>query len=302
METRLFYTDGNRNIIEESWDKPDPVASEIEVKSIFTGVCRSDIDMHTGAFQLLPKTIQGHESLGVVTKVGLLVNDVKEGDFVATRGEPAFADYYNCLPNMYVRVPSADPKYILEPVACGINIANSMNIGTEGDILLLGSGFLATIVYTIIRKRSKNCVVVVGSANHDFWKTRENVTIITNAEEIRNKKFDHIIDLSDKPEYLDLNIYNERAIIVMAAEKHPKASTSFAQFLWNAVDMKFPSPRNSTFYDCMRLAESMVRSGELVTDTLWTKAYDRDTEVKLAFDEGIARPAGYSRGYIRWQK
>ena len=298
---RLFYTTGNKDIIEEEWDKPEITDTEIEVKSIFTGVCRSDIDMYVGSFQMLPKTIQGHESLGVVTKVGKSITDVKEGDYVATRGEPAFADYYNCKDKMFVKVPEANPKYILEPVACGVNIAKSILPGSwKDEILLLGSGFLATVVYTVLNKSYPNNIIVVGSANKEFWASKENVTVKT-AEDIRNKKFNCIIDLSDKPEYLDLNIYNERAKIVLAAEKHPAVNTTFSQFLWNAVDVKFPSPRNESFYSAMVLAEQLVRSGELQTESLWTKAYDRETQVELAFDEGFWRPEGYSRGYIEWK-
>lgn len=303
-EVRLFHTDGKGNIIHETWDKPEPDPNAIEVKSIFTGVCRSDIDMHVGAFQLLPKQIQGHESLGIVTKVGKLITSVKEGDYVATRGEPAFADYYNCPQWMFVKVPAAEPKYILEPVACAINIArglDNLKVISDEDILLFGSGFLATIVVKMLNRWFVNKVVVIGNANKEYWKSQNNVELST-AEEIRNKKFKYIIDLSDKPEYLNLNVYQECAKIVLAAEKHPKANTSFAEFLWNAVDLKFPSPRDPDFYRSLEIARDVVESGDVDVSQLWTKSYDRETQVELAFEEGINRPVGYSRGYIEWRR
>lgn len=304
-EVRLFYTDGRENIIHESWSKPDPADDEIEVKSIFTGVCRSDIDMHIGTFQLLPKQIQGHESLGVVTKVGKDITSVKEGDYVATRGEPAFADYYNCKQWMFVKVPSCEPKYILEPVACAINIARVMDRTgpmCDEDILLLGSGFLATVVAKMLNRwYDESKVIVVGNANTDYWKMQDRV-VLSTIEKIRNKKFKYIIDLSDKPEYLNLNIYEECAKIVIAAEKHPKANTSFAEFLWNAVELKFPSPRDPDFYRSLEIAEELITSGDIDVSNLWTKGYNRETEVELAFKEGANRPNGYSRGYIEWHK
>lgn len=301
MKTRLFYTTGKQDIIEEEWDKPEPNYNEIEVKSVFTGVCRSDIDMYMGTFQTLPKYIQGHESLGIVTKVGKEVHSVREGDYVATRGEPAFADYYNCRNTEFVKVPELSPKYIIEPVACGINIAMSISPESQDSVLLLGSGFLATIVHSYLSNTQKAQFVIIGNANKDYWTKQTNVTMET-AESVRNTKFKYIIDLSDKPEYLNLNVYAECATIVLAAEKHPKAQTSFAEFLWNAVDVKFPSPRNTRFYQAMKDAVFLVEYSGLETESLWTKSYDRDTEVKLAFKEGLARPAGYSRGYITWQK
>jgi threonine dehydrogenase-like Zn-dependent dehydrogenase len=301
--TRLFYTGGKRDIYEEEWKKPEITPDEIEVKSIFTGMCRSDLDMYCGTFQLLPKTIQGHESLGVVTKIGKNISGIEEGDYVATRGEPAFADYYNCKDRMFVKVPDANPKYIVEPVACAMNIAQSLleDVTSKDDILLLGSGFLATVIYTTIERRCKNKVFVVGGANKDFWSMQENAELIS-ANELLGRKFKYVIDVSEKPEYLNLNLYEERAKIVLAAEKHPGATLTFGQFLWNAVDIKFPSPRNHRFYDMMVSAVELIKYNELETSSLWTKSYDRESEIKLAFEEGVSRPAGYARGYVEWKK
>jgi len=302
--TRLFYTTGKQDIIHEEWDKPEITNNEIEVQSVFTGMCRSDIDMYCGTFQLLPKTIQGHESVGIVTKVGKDIKDVKEGDYVATRGEPAFADFYNCPHRMFVKIPELSPKYIIEPVACAINIAESGIAARFGndEVLILGSGFLSTIVYTYYKNNNRvqpGQVTVVGNANRDFW-TKQGIELV-NALDIAGKKFKNVIDISEKPEYLDLNFYAEGANIVLAAEKHPAANLTFGQFLWNATNIKFPSPRNYYFYDCMVDAVASIKSGEIDVSTLWTKSYDRETDVELAFKEGLHRAPGYGRGYIEWQ-
>jgi NADPH:quinone reductase-like Zn-dependent oxidoreductase len=122
LKVRLLRTYGDGKFVEEEWTKPEPTDDEIEVKAVMTGVCRSDIDMMMGKFPMLPAHMSGHEGLGIVTKVGNQIINVKEGDYVATRGEPAYADYYNVRVREFVVVPSDEPKYILEPVACGINI------------------------------------------------------------------------------------------------------------------------------------------------------------------------------------
>ena len=114
MQVKLLATKGQGKFEEVIWTKPDITADEIEVKAVLTGVCRSDIDMMQGKFKLLPVHMMGHEGVAEVTKVGANIIDVKIGDYVATRGEPAYADYYNVRRNEYVRVPSAEPKYILE--------------------------------------------------------------------------------------------------------------------------------------------------------------------------------------------
>ena len=48
--------------------------------------------------------MQGHEGLGEVLECGKDVQDVQEGDLVATRGEPAYADEYNAPAGTYVKV------------------------------------------------------------------------------------------------------------------------------------------------------------------------------------------------------
>ena len=152
--TKLLYTEGKGSFNEGTIDIPDISSEQIRVKAKYTGVCRSDIDMMQGNFGPLPLTMQGHEGLGQVTEKGKNVYDVDIGDFVATRGEPAYADFYNCDIGTYVKVPECDPKYIIEPVACGINIINSSKMPIErrgrkqgANLLIMGSGFLAQVVY-----------------------------------------------------------------------------------------------------------------------------------------------------------
>ena len=98
MQVKLLQTTGTGEFIEVYWTKPDITADEIEVQAVMTGVCRSDIDMMQGNFGPLPINMQGHEGLAQVTKVGKNVKDVKAGDYVATRGEPAYADRYLSMP------------------------------------------------------------------------------------------------------------------------------------------------------------------------------------------------------------
>ena len=111
---RLLATDGQGYFFETEFNVNKLEENEIQVKSVLTGVCRSDVDMMQGNFGPLPLSMQGHEGLGEVIDKGGNVTDVEIGDFVATRGEPAYADIYNAKHREYVRVPSADPKYILD--------------------------------------------------------------------------------------------------------------------------------------------------------------------------------------------
>ncbi len=297
MRTRLLATVGNGRFTETLWEKPNPSSNEIGVKSLMTGVCRSDIDMMDGNFGPLPLHMQGHEGLAQVCEVGADVHNVKVGDIVATRGEPAYADYYNVRNGEFVVVPSAEPKYILEPVACGINLINQARgqiekrQGVNSRMLILGSGFLAWVAYHTMRLNGYFYQVdVVGNSNKELWGD------ILQSNTSAN--YDVVIDLSSKTDVFGKDILRENALVVFGAQK--TVTTDFSNLLWKACTMIFPSPRNPEFINCMHFAKHWIENGYLNVDSFWTKSYNRDTEWQQAFADGADRPNGYSRGYIKW--
>lgn len=293
MIVKCLQTTGQGYFEEVDYDKPEPASTEIEVKAVMTGVCRSDIDMMQGNFGPLPLEMQGHEGLGVVTKVGKSVLNVKVGDYVATRGEPAYADFYNCRDGEFVVVPELHPKYILEPVACGINcIVDDFQDRSTGKTVILGSGFLAWVVYNTLKFHfPKMPIDVLGSSNTELWGDK----LSTKVED----SYDNVIDLSGKYALgIDIPL-NNNAIIVDAIGKAVSKEEAQQQ-LWKAVTTFKPSPRTPKFIDAMHQARFMIENGEIKVDSFWTKAYNRNTEWQKAFEDGSQRITGYSRGYIKW--
>lgn len=300
MKVRLLRTYGDGKFVEEEWNKPEPTDDEIEVKAVMTGVCRSDIDMMIGKFPTLPASMNGHEGLGLVTRVGKNMINVSVGDYVATRGEPAYADYYNVRKNEFISVPEADPKYILEPVACGVNLVKQhvdmIRGKSQGRCLIIGSGFLAWVAYHTIKLEyiKFNTLEVWGNSNKDLW-AKEDVLV----SEPSLDQYDVIIDIREHGLVLQRNLLSPRGIWVIAAEKE-SITTTFGQLLWNANTIIMPSPRHPQFIDKMSDARIWIKTNSLNVDTFWTKCYNRNTEWQQAFEDGLNRPQGYSRGYIKW--
>ena len=296
--TRCLQTTGQGYFEEVEYIKPEPGDYEIEVKALMTGVCRSDIDMMQGNFGPLPLHMQGHEGLGVVTKVGKNIGMTQVGDIVATRGEPAYADYYNVRANEYVTVPEASPKYILEPVACGINLIDQAKQeidkrqGVNSKMLILGSGFLAWVAYHTMRLNGFIYQVdVLGSNNLELWGDK----LLLGTSD----SYDIVIDLSGKYSLgTDINL-NNNALIIDGVGKAVSKQEAQAQ-LWKAVTTIKPSPRNAQFIECMYFAKHWIENGYLEVDSFWTRCYNRNTEWQQAFADGVDRPNGYSRGYIKW--
>jgi len=304
LKTRLLYTDSNGAFKEQIWEKPEPTSNELEVKAVMTGVCRSDIAMMRGEFGPLPLHMQGHEGLGQVTKVGSEVTGVKVGDYVATRGEPAYADNYNVKDSEWVRVPDADPKYIIEPVACGINLVEQDlravcdRSGPESRCLIIGSGFLGWIAYhtLLLTHVEFASIEVVGKSNAEMWQKYKGVLV----DKPQFEQYNVIIDISERNTVMEQDLLAPGALWIMACEKKPAVVTNFGSLLWKAVTIIMPSPRAKTFHKCMQLAVSWIERGDLEVDRFWTRGYNRNTEWQQAFEDGVNRPEGYSRGYVVW--
>ena len=285
---RALATDGQGTFYETTYEIPELNKGDILVKAVMTGVCRSDVAMMQGDFQLLPANMHGHEGLGINTATG---------EYVATRGEPAYADYYVARDGTYITVPELDPKYIAEPVACGINvILNSLDELKKregGKLLILGTGFLARIAHqTLKRLRLEyNDITVVGRSNQDYWGSM--------LDDVDTTEYDVVIDLSDTHRLMRVEVA-ENALVIMAAEKADVVVTNFSSWLWKNVTMHFPSPRSEMFIQAMVYAVTWTQQGKLNLDNIWTKSYNRENEWKQAFEDAVNRPEGYSRGYIKW--
>lgn len=285
---RALTTDGQGAFFESEYTIPELNKGDIIVKAAMTGVCRSDVAMMQGEFQLLPASMHGHEGLGINTATG---------EYVATRGEPAYADYYVAREGTYITVPELDPKYIAEPVACGINVVlNSLEELKKregGKVLILGTGFLARIVHQTMKelRLEYDDFTVVGRSNHHYWHML--------LHEPDTTEYDVVIDLSDKHSLMRVEVA-ENALVIMAAEKAQPVMTNFSSWLWKNVTMHFPSPRSEMFIQAMVYAVAWTLQGKLNLDNVWTKGYNRETEWKQAFEDAVNRPEGYSRGYIKW--
>ena len=301
---KILYTLGDGVFQEAKYSPGKLDAQDIHVRAVMTGVCRSDIAMMNGDFGPLPIHMQGHEGLAQVMAVGSGVSGVQPGQYVATRGEPAYADEYHVKPEQWVIVPEADPKWILEPVACGVNCVlqarHAIALQTIDTPLpravIVGSGFLAKIVLQTFRiLYPKISVDVIGSSNEE-WFGDNGAPLLVDFD----GTYDIVVDLKEDDRVFNTDCINENALVIMATEKPNGIDTTLANMLWKAVTMIFPSPRAPSFYEAMCLSKTWIEDGSLTVDNFWDRAYSRDNEWEQAFDDANNRSGNYGRGYIKW--
>ena len=81
MKAAVLYAP-NQPLVIEDVEVEEPQANEVLIKTSATGVCHSDLHFMEGKWMYPMPVVLGHESAGVVEKVGPGVTNVKEGDRV----------------------------------------------------------------------------------------------------------------------------------------------------------------------------------------------------------------------------
>ena len=207
-------------------------------------------------------------------------------------------------PGEFVKVPEAHPRYIIEPVACGINVVLGDLTEIQGrsyasdnpKLLIVGTGFLAYVAYMTLKNLDVEMAIdVIGNSNKDMWQA-EGVELKAKPD----VGYEVIINLKEEHNWFEADgIIKENGCLIDAVGRSISKRES-ENLLWKAVTTTRPSPRKSGFLECMELAVEWIQNGKLNVDNFWTKGYNRNTEWHQAFADGANRPAGYSRGYIKW--
>lgn len=74
----------NKPLVIEDVSFGNPAPREVLIRTVAAGVCHSDLHFQNGAYPYPLPSVLGHESAGVVEKVGSAVSYVKPGDHVIT--------------------------------------------------------------------------------------------------------------------------------------------------------------------------------------------------------------------------
>lgn len=320
MKVKTLHSFSKGDISETDWDMPEMREDQIMIETKLCGICRSDI-MSFSRQENMPYVNDngpgivgryGHEGLGKVIKVGKLLKDVvKEGQIVSTWSDPAYADCYYANEKEFTIVPEISHKYILQPVACAINIISKtlsfsykMYYDDTPEILLLGTGFMSIIIGQYAAHYGIK-LTVVGSSNKNEWDKLG--LPLHSIDEIRKekKKYKVVIDLTSKAENFHIitkEFLEMEGLFCYASTPSSPVTTNFFENCWNCNTIIMPSPRNKDFKEMMDFTCRLIQEGILTTDFIWSKGYNRRdmNEVKQAFDDGLHRNSTYIRGYLNF--
>jgi len=169
MKMAVAAVDGAQGLAIEERDVPDPGPGEVLLKVVSAGICGSDLHMLPVA---RPGTVLGHEYAGTVVATGAGVSTLTEGDLVCSLpaigcgvclacqlGDPvhcpssrhvgspkvagAFAQYVIAGERESLKQPAnIDPALgsLVEPLAVGLNIFESAQVGIGDRVVIFGAG------------------------------------------------------------------------------------------------------------------------------------------------------------------
>lgn len=144
---------------------PDGVI--IRVKAV--GVCGTDLPTYHWGPGRGPMRM-GHEYSGEVVEVGANVTDIKKGDRIAGRGEPAFAEYLSIPRGLHdgkcyqaVIVPDDMPYEVAcmaEPLSCGVNAVRRAEPKTGDTVVVMGAGMIGQGTWQTFRAMGVSRIIV----------------------------------------------------------------------------------------------------------------------------------------------
>ncbi|TDD90642.1 Zn-dependent alcohol dehydrogenase [Saccharopolyspora karakumensis] len=105
MRAAILEEFGSELVVEEvQVDEPSP--DEVLVRTAASGICHSDRTMQLGAKELPLPLVLGHESAGVVERVGSAVTAVAVGDHVVVAATPSCGVCERCLRGVPQQCPA----------------------------------------------------------------------------------------------------------------------------------------------------------------------------------------------------
>lgn len=159
MKQMIMAGPGKTEIIEVPI--PEYNDDEMLVRLTLTGMCHSEWYPWKTA---KAGDLLGHESIGVVEKVGKNVQGFKPGDRVTGLGGGAYKEYIVVEPSKMAHVPDClkDEDAISEPLACLLSAAMKLPVHTLGDTAaVVGCGYMGLGIVSLFKAMGYGTIIAI---------------------------------------------------------------------------------------------------------------------------------------------
>jgi threonine dehydrogenase-like Zn-dependent dehydrogenase len=290
----------------ETRDTPEPGEGEVRIRVRGCGVCGSDLGPWKGfpgmGYPLQPGA-PGHEVFGTVESVGPGVQGLAAGQPVTALAYRAYAEYDLARADSIIPLPEAlaDRPVLGEPLACAVNVMRRSGVREGDTVVLLGTGFLGTLLLQLLRRHKPSRVIAVSRRRMDpGLAERLGVEVLTYEDHIPGGA-DVVIEATGKQGPLDLatNLVRVRGRLIIAGYHQDGPRTVNMQLWnWNGIDVINAHERDPEVYRSgMEEGVRLLAAGELDLEPLITHTFPL-AENNQAFRMTEERPEGFLKSVI----
>lgn len=290
----------------ETRDTPEPGEGEVRIRVRGCGVCGSDIGPWKGfpgmGYPLEPGA-PGHEVFGTVESVGHGVQGLAAGQPVTALTYRAYAEYDLARADSVIPLPEklASRPVLGEPVACAVNVMRRSGIQEGDTVVLLGTGFLGTLLLQLLQKHKPGRVIAVSRRRMDpALAERLGVEVLTYEDQVPGG-VDVVIEATGKQGPLDLatNLVRVRGRLIVAGYHQDGPRTVNMQLWnWNGIDVINAHERDPAVYRSgMEEGVRLLAEGEIDLEPLITHTFPL-ADINHAFRMTEERPEGFLKSVV----
>lgn len=314
MKSLTAFFESSRHVYLQEIELLDPKPNEIQAKTLYNGICMAEVWKYTGVHHLEP-ILPGHEGIGVVTKVGSDIKNVKEGDLVTTT---SWGEYVNIPEGRFIPIhpnPSVPLQYhLVEPVSCVVTAADELNIYPGDSVILFGAGYMGLLLIQLLKMYPISRLVVV-----DIQDSKLELAKLYGATEIINSSTENgrqrLVELEQEPFEIAFECSGVQSCFTYCEKLLGKAGKLgvyswhhgqrvFDGHLWHTKGLALYNVNHwlvckKEYLNPWYGADILMSQGKIDQSQLITNEYDF-TDIERAMEESTSRQGGFIKSILRF--
>ena len=176
---KAFVLEGPRELRAIETRIPEPGLDEVRVKVAYVGICGSDVEAYLGHRKpefLGHPLMLGHESAGIIDKVGERVGGIKVGDRVMFATWGSFTEYVVCKPDRVVKLLPEIPLIegsLIEVLPGVIQAAAMTGIRYSHEVVVVGQGLSGLLITRLVALNGCRRLIAVDLFDEKLELARE---------------------------------------------------------------------------------------------------------------------------------
>ena len=179
MKAKALWVVEPKKIEVRPFEVEEPKYDEIMFRTMAGGVCCWDSSLFQGESALGPMPyVIGHESVGVIEKVGSGVTNLQPEDavFCASGSNEMMAQYVTVKANCVVKLPDNTTDWVsavIEPTCCVVSLLSLTHIEPGDHVVLIGAGYMGSLTLQGLTRGSQAGRITVFEVREDRRKMAE---------------------------------------------------------------------------------------------------------------------------------